>query len=137
MNTHNTDPIKTRGRVSGWFAVALGAFLFIEGVWGLFTPVVFGALTTNITHAAIHVVLGGTGIGLGLRGPARGYCLFMGLLLPAVGLLRFIPATAPYVIEILNVNVAAARLNIILGGVALLVFFLSGRTERMYRTPNE
>jgi hypothetical protein len=134
---NSTDPLKTRGRVSGWFAAALGLFLFIEGAWGLFSPVVFGALTTNITQAALHIVLGGAGIGLGLRGPARGYCLFVGLLLPVVGLLRFIPATAPWVVEILNVNPAAGKLDILLGGLALLVFFLSGRTDRTYRTENE
>jgi hypothetical protein len=134
---NSTDPLKARGRVSGWFAAALGLFLFIEGVWGLFSPLVFGALTTNITQATIHIVLGGIGIGLGLRGPARGYCLFVGLLLPIVGLLRFIPATAPWVIEILNVNPAAGKLNIILGGLSLLVFFLSGRTEKPYRTASE
>ena len=134
---NSTDPLKTRGRVSGWFAAILGVFLFIEGVWGLFSRVVFGGLTTNHTHAVIHIVLGGIGIGLGWRGPARGYCLFLGLLLPAVGLLYFIPATSYWPASILNVNTAVARLNVVLGGLSLLVFFLSGRTERTYRTEAE
>jgi hypothetical protein len=134
---NSTNPIKTRGRVSGWFAVALGAFLFIEGVWGLFSRVVFGSLTTNYTDAVIHIVLGGVGVGLGLRGPARGYCLALGLLLPAVALLYFIPATSYYPATLLNMNTAVARLNVVAGGLSLLVFFLSGRTDRMYRTETE
>jgi hypothetical protein len=120
-------PAKVRRRLSGGYAIALGAFLFIEGVWGLFSNVVFGVLTTNITHAVIHIVLGAVGAGLGWRGPARGYCLFLGLLLPVTGLLRMLPATGPYVMEILNLNVAGARLNIIAGGIALLLSVLSGR----------
>jgi len=40
------------------FALVLGVFLLIEGMWGLTTDVVFGVLTTNRIHAIIHIVLG-------------------------------------------------------------------------------
>jgi hypothetical protein len=59
------------------------------------------------------------------------------LLLPVVGILRLVPATSYAVVEILNLNVAGARLNILAGGLSLLVFFLSGRTDRIYRTASE
>jgi hypothetical protein len=119
-----------RRRVSGTFAILLGVFFWIEGVWGLFSPVVFGVFTTNIPHAVLHIVLGVAGIGLGWRGPARTYLCLAGLLLVIVGLLRFISATAWWVVEFLNVNIPVARLNIVLGSIALLLFFVSGRGER-------
>ncbi|MBA3467650.1 MAG: hypothetical protein H0T21_09580, partial [Gemmatimonadaceae bacterium] len=47
------------------FATILGAFLVIEGVWGMFSPVVFGILPTNTLRASIHLVLGLLGLWAG------------------------------------------------------------------------
>lgn len=107
------------------FALLIGAFLLIEGIFGLTSPVVFGVLTTNLTHAIIHILLGVVGIGLGWMGRARGYCIFLGILLLIVGLLRFVPGASEFVVRILNVNPAVAWLNIVVGAVALLVAFMT------------
>jgi len=101
------------------FATMLGAFLLIEGVWGMFSPVVFGVLTTNVVHATIHIALGIAGIWMGRSEMARGYLLSVGILLLVVGILRFIPAMSGIVVSILNVNVAVAWLNIIVGAISL------------------
>ena len=53
--------------ISGIFAVIIGVFLLIEGIWGEFSDVVFGVLTTNRIHATIHILLGIVGIYTGLR----------------------------------------------------------------------
>ncbi len=58
------------------FALLVGAFLLIEGVWGLTSPVVFGVLTTNTLHAIIHIVLGIVGIAAGWQRRARGFLHF-------------------------------------------------------------
>ncbi len=112
------------------FAIVIGAFLLLEGIWGLTSPVVFGVLTTNLTHAIIHIVLGLIGIAAGLRQQARGFCIFLGTLLLAVGLLRFVPGASDLIVSILNVNVAVAWLNIIVGGLALLLS-LGGRKSEV------
>ena len=101
------------------FATVLGAFLLIEGVWGMFSPVVFGVLTTNVVHATIHIALGIAGIWMGRSEMARGYLLSVGALLLVVGVLRFVPAVSGIVVSILNVNMAVAWLNIIVGAIAL------------------
>ncbi|MBA2744169.1 MAG: DUF4383 domain-containing protein [Chthoniobacterales bacterium] len=103
------------------FALLVGAFLLIEGVWGLTSPVVFGVLTTNTLHAIIHIVLGIVGIAAGWQRRARGFCIFLGILLLAVGVLRFVPGVDEIIIGILNVNVAVACVNIAVGAVALLL----------------
>jgi hypothetical protein len=54
--------------ISGPYAIIIGIFLLIEGVWGEFSDVVFSALTTNRTHATIHLPLGLAGIWTGLKG---------------------------------------------------------------------
>jgi len=113
--------------MSSMFAVVVGAFLLIEGIWGLFSPIVFGVLTTNKLHAIIHIGLGATGIWTGMKGGSRPFCIFLGALLLAVGVLRFIPGVGELIVSILNVNHAVAYLNIAVGIVALLVGFGSGR----------
>lgn len=103
------------------FATLLGAFLLIEGVWGMFSPVVFGILTTNVIHATIHIALGVAGIWMGRSEMARGYLLSVGGLLLVVGILRFVPTVGGLIVSILNVNVAVAWVNIIVGAIAIAV----------------
>ncbi len=109
----------------GLFAILVGVFLLIEGVWGLSSPVVFGVLTTNTLHAVIHIALGVIGIWVGLKGGARKYCLFLGVLLLAVGTLWFIPVAGSIITSLLNVNAAVAYLNLVVGAVALVLAFTS------------
>jgi len=116
--------------ISSLYAIAVGAFLLIEGIWGLFSPVVFGVFTTNLIHACIHIVLGIIGLMVGVKGRARGFLLFLGVLLLAVGILWFVPGINQLIVTILNVNQAVAILNIVVGGLALLIA-LTDRSPRM------
>ena len=117
----STNPTST-------FAMVIGIFLLVEGVWGLFSDVVFGFLTTNLLHAAIHIALGLIGISLGKNDKARGYCIFLGALLLAVGILRFIPGINNILIDLLNVNVAVALVNILVGIMALGCVYLGNHS---------
>lgn len=103
----------------GVFALVVGVFLLVEGLWGLTSPVVFGVLSTNTLHAAIHIALGAIGVGCALRGGARRYCLLLGALLLVVGTLWFVPGAGDLTRSLLNVNRAVAVLNLVLGGAAL------------------
>lgn len=102
------------------FAAALSAFLLIEGIWGLFSPVVFGILTTNLLHAIIHVALGVTGIGSVLGGRSRAFLAAVGALLLVVGALWFVPALTDLLTRIFNLNRAVAYLNVVVGVLSLL-----------------
>jgi hypothetical protein len=101
----------------------VGAFLLVEGLWGFFSPVVFGVLTTNTLHAVIHVALGVVGLWVGLRSGARTYCLWLGVLLVAAGALWFVPVVGSIITSLLNVNAAVAYLNLAVGAVALALAF--------------
>ena len=107
----------------GLFAMLVGAFLLVEGVWGLSSPIVFGVLTTNTLHAVIHITLGVIGVWVGLRTGARKFCLFLGALLVAVGALWFFPVAGSIITSLLNVNAAVAYLNLGVGAVALVLAF--------------
>lgn len=118
------------------FAIPIGVFLLVEGIWGLTSPpMVFGVLTTNTTHAIIHVLLGLIGIATGWAGRARGFCIFLGILLLAVGVLWFVPGANELVVRLFNVNRAVAWLNIVVGILALIAAFApaSSGNERVAR----
>ncbi len=100
-------------------ATALGALLLLMGIWGLFSPVVFGFLTTNELQGGIHVALGALGLWMAQKGRARQYLTGTGFVLLVVGILRMIPGMREEIIDTLNMNMAAAWLNVILGSVSV------------------
>lgn len=126
---YKTNSMKKSSKINSRFSILIGAFLLAEGIWGLFSNVVFGTLTTNTLHASIHIILGITGIILGLRQTAREFCVFLGVLLMAVGLLRFVPGASELIIKILNVNAPVAYLNIVVGIASLIMASTTKKTD--------
>lgn len=112
--------------MSSTFATILGAFLLVEGIWGMFSPVVFVVLSTNWLHASIHIILGLVGIYVGMKGGAKGFLTFVGVLLIVVGVLRFVPGVNDFVVSLLNVNYPVAYFNIAVGIISIIV----ARTSR-------
>lgn len=117
--------MRRSGGASAVWATILGLFLLVEGIWGLFSPVVFGVLTTNWLHACIHILLGIIGLASGLRGGGRGFCTFVGWLLLVVGALWFVPVAGAFVTSLLNVNVYVAGFNIVVGLLTLIIARIS------------
>lgn len=115
--------------ISSIFAIIIGIFLLIEGIWGEFSDVVFGVLSTNRTHATIHIVLGIVGIYTGLKTGSRKFCVFLGILLFSVGVLRFVPGIGELIVSILNVNPAVAYFNITAGIASLIAALSSSRAS--------
>ncbi len=111
-------------------AFILALFLLLAGVWGFFSPVVFMFFTTNFVHACVETLLGLIGLGAARR-HARGYLLWVGLLLVVVGILYFVPIASLYVTGLLAVNTYVAAFNIIVGGLCAIVA-LSGRHEEAH-----
>lgn len=105
--------------ISANFAIVIGLFLLIEGLWGMVSSVVFWVFTTNTTHAAIHIILGTLGIIAGFRNNARVYCGFLGALLLLVGVLHFLPKVGDWMFNMMAVNTYVAALNIIIGLIAI------------------
>lgn len=103
------------------FTIGMALFLLIEGVWGLFRPVVFGVLTTNLAHAVIHVVLAILGLVAAKKHYVKSYLGFVSSLLLVVAILWFIPGTRSVPAGLLNVNLAAAVLNFLLGAAGLTI----------------
>lgn len=111
------------------YVLLLGIFMLAEGIWGLFSDVVFGFMTTNKTHAVIHIALGITGIILSVAHKAYLYCILTGALLVVVGLLYMIPSTKNLSVQLLNLNGFVAVFNVVAGLIALLVAYVGKRYE--------
>jgi uncharacterized membrane protein len=111
------------------FAIFIGVLLLIEGIWGLFSNVVFGILTTNMTHAVTHIILGITAITLGLKQVAGGFCILLGIVLLVIGILRFVPGTDTLLINMLNLNKPLACQDILVGLLALLLTYKKAGAE--------
>lgn len=107
------------------FALVVGIFLIVEGLWGMTSDVVFGVLTTNRLHATIHILLGVLGIYTAMTRGARAWCTSVGILIVVVGILRFVPGVNGIIISLLNVNEAVAIFNIVAGIAALAVARMS------------
>lgn len=99
-------------------ATLLGSWLLLEGIWGLFSPVVLGFITTNRLRAVIHILLGLIGIWAAFTHGSRKYLWAFGVIVTGVGVLYFIPAGRPLT-DLLAVNRAAAVINTALGLTAL------------------
>ena len=117
--------------ISSIFAIFIGIFLLVEGIWGQFSNVVFEILTTNRLHATIHIILGLVGIWTGIKGGSRSFLKFIGILLTAVGIMRFVPGLNDLVVNILNVNQNVAVFNIIVGIISLIIAFTSSRVQEV------
>jgi hypothetical protein len=111
---------------SSRFAIVIGILLLVEGIWGLTNPVVFGVLTTNRLHAAVHIALGVAGLAFGLGGAPRAYELSLGVLLLGVGCLRLVPGIGDVISRLLNVNHAVAFVNILVGVASLVAARIRG-----------
>lgn len=96
------------------FTMVVSTFLLLSGVWGLFSPVVWGVFTTNLLHAVIEIVLGLAGLYLGRTAGARTWAMAVSILLLVVGVCWFIPGLV-ILPDLLNVNLALAVVNIAIG----------------------
>jgi hypothetical protein len=101
------------------YTLVLGIFFLVDGVWGLFERVTFIVLTTNRLHAAIHIILGATGIWAARAGFVRPYLFWIGVILLSAGALWFVPTLSDVVVQLLNINHAVAVANITLGVFSL------------------
>jgi hypothetical protein len=123
-------PPAIKPSLSRVLTLIISVFLLVEGIWGLFRPVVFGILTTNRAHAVIHIVLGIGGLLACWKGAIKGYFGFLGSLFIVVALLWFIPAWRNMPRDLLNVNWAVAVLALILGIVSLTIAFTENARRR-------
>ena len=111
-------------------ALVLGIFYLIAGVWGFFSPVTFGVLSTNWLHSIIHVAFGIGGLVASRGTGTRPYLMIVGWIVLVAGALRFVPGVSALVVSLFNINYPVAVLNIVIGVIALAVVMSDKRQSR-------
>jgi hypothetical protein len=107
-------------------ADTISAWLLIQGISGLVSPVVLGLFTTNRVHAVIHLLLAAWGFKAALTTGARGFLWAFSVIMLLAGLLYFLPGGRQWT-DLLAINEAGAWLNLGIGTVALIAAGLKPR----------
>ncbi|MDP7323900.1 MAG: DUF4383 domain-containing protein [Candidatus Woesearchaeota archaeon] len=105
------------------FALVLGIILGIVGIWGLFTDMILGIFGVNVLHSVLHLIAAAFGIFVGIKGEGPGYNQVIGWVGVALGILGFIPGVKDLLLTVLNINTTITVLHLVIGIVALGVFY--------------
>ncbi|MDO8564286.1 MAG: DUF4383 domain-containing protein [Nanoarchaeota archaeon] len=107
------------------FALVLGIVLLLVGVWGLFLGPDGNILSigVNVPQSVLHVIGGIFGIYVGTKGMGPGYNSSIGWIGIVLAVLGFVPYTAKLLDTLLNVNMATTWLHLVIGVVALGVYY--------------
>ena len=116
--------------LSNAWAVVMGLFLFTAGLWGFYSESVFEILTTNTLHALIYILIGIAGLYFWSKADTRFFNIVVGIFLLVIGSLRFIPGPDQIVVNMLNVNYAAAYVNIVAGSLGIIIGMLSPKSKQ-------
>jgi hypothetical protein len=108
------------------FALVLGIVLLLVGIAGLVGGLGIvgeGYFGTNTTHDVLHILAGLFGIYVGTKGSGPGYNKIIGWIGVLLFILGIIPGVDDLLKDYLNVNMQISILHLVIGLVALLVYY--------------
>lgn len=105
------------------FALVLGIVLLLVGIWGFFSTSILGIFGVNTTQSVLHIIAGIFGIYVGTKGMGYGYNSSIGWIGIILAVLGFIPGTSDLLASWLNINTATTVLHLVIGIVALGVYY--------------
>lgn len=110
------------------FALILGIVLVLVGILGFIENNLIGDngyFGTNTIQDVLHLIAGAFGIYAGTKGRGPGYNITIGWIGIVLGILGFIPKIKDLLANLLNINPVITVLHLIIGIVALLVYYLA------------
>lgn len=108
------------------FALILGIVLLLVGIAGFIDNSIVGDegyFGTNMYQDILHLIAGLFGVYVGTKGMGSGYNATIGWIGVVLGILGFIPGVSGIFSDLLNINTAITVLHLIIGVVALLVYY--------------
>lgn len=113
------------------FALILGIVLVLVGILGFFSNPIVGEggafFGSNAIQNVLHLIAGAFGIYVGTKGKGPGYNSTIGWIGVVLGVLGFIPGVDGLLADQLNINTNITILHLVLGIIALLVYFSVSR----------
>lgn len=108
------------------FALILGIVLALVGILGFFNNQLVGDtgfFGTNAFQDVLHIIAGLFGIWVGTKGEGPGYNMTLGWIGIVLAVLGFIPTVKELLLNLLNINTNITILHLVIGIVALLVYY--------------
>ena len=112
------------------FALILGIVLALVGIIGFFdNPLVgdTGFFGTNTFQDVLHIIAGLFGIWVGTKGEGPGYNMTIGWIGIVLAVLGFIPMINGLLLDYLKINTSITVLHLVIGIVALLVYYATSK----------
>lgn len=105
------------------YATVVGVVLLLVGLLGFVQNPILGLFGVNMLQNVLHLVGGALGLWLGMKGNAKTFNMWFGIVALVVGVLGFVPGVAGLLTSLLNINTEISVLHIVLGVVSLGVVY--------------
>jgi len=103
--------------------MVIGVVALLVGLIGFVSNPIFGVFGVNILQNIVHLAVGGLGVWVGMKGNARGYVQWLGIVSGILGILGFIPGISGILESILGITAATSVLHIVVGAVSLAIVY--------------
>ena len=103
--------------------MVIGVVLVLLGLIGFVNNPVFGIFGVNVLQDLLHLVVGGLGIWLAMKGSAMSFNKWLGIGAAVVGVLGFVPGINTLLTTIFGINPAISVLHILVAIVSLGVVY--------------
>lgn len=113
------------------YALILGIILAVFGVLGFVQSPILGLFGVNAFHNVLHIIAGGFGIYVGLKGVGPGYNKTIGWIGVGLFVLGFIPGINTLLQNLIELNMGDNILHVVIGLVSLGVGYgVKGETPK-------
>ena len=109
--------------VQNTYAMVVGVVLLLVGLIGFVNNPILGLFGVNMLQNVLHLVGGALGVWLGMKGNAKAFNMWFGVVAGVVGILGFVPGVADLLTSLLNINAQISVLHVVLGVVSLGVVY--------------
>lgn len=109
--------------VQNTYAMVVGVVLLLVGLLGFVSNPILGLFGVNMLQNVLHLVGGALGLWLGMKGNAKAFNMWFGVVALAAGVLGFVPGVSDMLVSLLNVNAQISVLHVVLGVVSLGVVY--------------
>ena len=105
------------------YAMVIGAVLLLVGLIGFVSNPIFGVFGVNALQNVLHLVGGALGVWFGMKGSAKAYNQWLGIVAGVVGVLGFIPGASDALASVFGINTAISGLHIVIAVVSLGIVY--------------
>jgi hypothetical protein len=105
------------------YAMVIGVVLLLVGLIGFVNNPVLGIFGVNTLQNVLHVIGGALGVWFGMKGSAKAYNRWLGIIAGVIGVLGFVPGASDALASVFGINAAISGLHIVIAVVSLGIVY--------------